>query len=76
MPVLSETHPLVRYAANHDLERRQVATIFGVPWEVFRCIVTGHSGVSYHRAKEWQKKSKGEISAADVMEWHFKHARD
>jgi hypothetical protein len=73
--VKNDLHPLVIYGDSHDLARRQTAAAFRIGYGTFRQIVSGHTGVSWQRAEEWERVSGGEIEAADVMRWQERNRK-
>jgi hypothetical protein len=70
MPKNLPCHPLVAYASENYMTREDAADYFGIPYGVFRQIVTGHTGVSFDRAMKLGELSGGLFDAYDIMIWH------
>jgi hypothetical protein len=71
----SKAHPLDRFGRRRGWNQKETAAHFGVEYGHFRQLVTGHTGVSFARAALWEKKSRGEVRAVEVLRWHERNKR-
>ena len=73
---ISRGHPIVAFGTRRGWSRTETAEYFGIPYGVFRRIVTGWAGISLSRAQDLAAESEGEFSAMDLLLWHQSNRRD
>lgn len=70
-----DVHPAVLFARSRGWDYAKTAAFLRCPHGVFRQIVRGFCGVSIRRADQWERLSKGEIRAIDLLRWHERNRR-
>ena len=67
-------HPLAVYATIHQMNQRDTADFFHVPYGVYRQLVRGHTRSAFARMESWESRSGGEVSAIAAWNWQKKNA--
>ena len=69
------SHPCVDYGGSRGWDYARNAKFFRVPYSGYKKMVRGFTGCSFSRANLFEKRSRGEIQALDVLRWHERHRR-
>jgi hypothetical protein len=70
-----EAHPLVVYGKGRGWAYARTAKFFRIPYSTYRILVRGLCGISFERAEQCERRSKGEVRAIDLLRWHERNRR-
>lgn len=71
-----EPHPLVAYGKRRGWAYARTAKFFGFPLGSFRQLVRGFYAMSFDRADQCERRSKGEVEAIEILRWQKRNRRD
>lgn len=69
------THPLKKFGEARGWKAKDTAAFFGLSAVRYSQLTGGHGSTTYERALSWEKRSRGEVAAFDVLEWQRARGR-
>jgi len=69
----SHSHPLGKFGRSRGWTQIEIAEHFGIPYSTTKMILSGHSRMSWRRAVQVSKRSRGQITPYGIMQWQDRH---
>ena len=68
-------NPIAKWARNNGLSYRQAGEVLDIPYNTMRMICANSRGISWVRAVQIEKKTKGKLKASNLMQWYGRNRR-
>ena len=62
-------NPIAKWARSNGYSYKEGATVLNIPYPTMRMLCANSRGISWNRAKQIEKKTKGKLQAILLMEW-------
>ncbi len=68
-------NPIAKWAKGNGLTIKEAALILDIPYASLRMLTSNARGISWERALQIEKKTKGRLEAKLLMEWYRRNRR-
>ena len=68
-------NPLSKWARSKGYSYKQAAEELEIPYSTMRMLCANSRGISWNRASQIEKKTRGKLQAANLMEWFRRNKR-
>lgn len=68
-------HPIAAYGKRQAWNAAQTASFFGLRKPRYYQLVGAHNSTTYERACDWERRTRGEVRAVDVLAWQLEYAK-